>query len=122
MITHVTAEYMMNLGRTLKFYADRQGDKMSSEVGIFFHDSLLRLLTLCIGLQEILLHVLKENGIPSPNTLRDFVDEDIDRYGAGLTSLKAKLQNSREDQLDQVSPEAMTEEILFDNDGEALAR
>jgi transcriptional activator SPT7 len=118
----VTAEYMMNLGRTLKFYADRQGDKMSSEVGIFFHDSSLRLLTLCIGLQEILLHVLKENGIPSPNTLRDFVDEDIDRYGAGLTSLKAKLQNSREDQLDQVSPEAMTEEILFDNDGEALAR
>lgn len=34
-ITHVTAEYMMNLGRTLKFYADRQGDKMSSEVGSF---------------------------------------------------------------------------------------
>lgn len=33
-ITHVTAEYMMNLGRTIKFYADRQGDKMSSEVGL----------------------------------------------------------------------------------------
>lgn len=31
-LAHVTAEYMTNLGRTLRFYSERYGDRMSSEV------------------------------------------------------------------------------------------
>lgn len=31
-LQHVAAEYMTNLGRTLKFYSDRYGSKMTPEV------------------------------------------------------------------------------------------
>lgn len=37
-LAHVAAEFIVNLGRTLRFYSDRYGNKLSTEVsGVALH-------------------------------------------------------------------------------------
>ncbi|ORY56206.1 hypothetical protein BCR35DRAFT_309912 [Leucosporidium creatinivorum] len=102
-LAHVAAEYIMNLGRTLRFYSDRYAGKLTTE--------------------QILLHVLSENGVPSPSALEEYVSEDIDHYSAKLADLHGKLERARRDQLDGVEPGpgVAGEEEAFARDGEALS-
>ncbi|KAK4695954.1 transcriptional activator SPT7, partial [Phenoliferia sp. Uapishka_3] len=100
-LAHVAAEYIMNLGRTMRFYVDRYGSQMSTE--------------------QILLHVLGENGVPAPSHLEDYVSEDIDRYGVKLVDLHSKLQRARQDQLDNVKDVVpLLDEQVFAEDSEML--
>ncbi|KAL8283696.1 hypothetical protein RQP46_005491 [Phenoliferia psychrophenolica] len=100
-LAHVAAEYLMNLGRTMRFYADRYGSQMSTE--------------------QILLHVLGENGVPSPSHLEDYVSEDIDRYGAKLDGLHLKLQKAHRAQVEDVDGAAPgLDDQIFVEDSEML--
>ncbi|GAA5890246.1 hypothetical protein JCM8208_002750 [Rhodotorula glutinis] len=77
---HLAGEYLSNLGRTLRFYADRYSTDLSEK--------------------DILTRTLSENGVPSPSHLSAHVTEDVDRYGQRLSDLLAKLERTRQDQLD----------------------
>ncbi|KAM0756159.1 hypothetical protein T439DRAFT_22334 [Meredithblackwellia eburnea MCA 4105] len=99
-LSHVVGEYITNLGRTLRFYSDRYGAQMSTE--------------------EILLHALGENGVPSPASLKAYVSDDIDRYGAKLTALHTKLKRARDRQLEKEEPPAPDEDELFEADTEMM--
>lgn len=100
-LAHVAAEYIMNLGRTMRFYVDRYGSQMSTE--------------------QILLHVMGENGVPAPSFLEDYVSEDIDRYGVKLEDLHLKLKRAREAQLEDVEGAApVIDEQVFADDSELL--
>jgi len=77
--------------------------------------------------QDILTRTLSENGVPSPSHLSAHVTEDVDRYGQRLTDLLAKLERTRQDQLDSfftpsaaVADELERAEQVFDAD-EAFA-
>ncbi|BGP36918.1 Transcriptional activator spt7 [Rhodotorula kratochvilovae] len=77
---HLAGEYLSNLGRTLRFYADRYSSDLSEK--------------------EILTRTLSENGIPSPSHLSAYVSEDVDRYGQRLSDLLSKLERTRAEGLD----------------------
>lgn len=69
------------------------------------------------------MHVLSENGVPSPSALEEYVSEDIDTYGLKLTELHGKLERARRDQLDGVEPSqgVAGEDEAFNREGEALS-
>ncbi|GAA5949495.1 hypothetical protein JCM3765_002680 [Sporobolomyces pararoseus] len=106
-LTHAAAEYISNLGRTLRFYSDRFGSEMSKE--------------------QMLLNTLSESGIPSPSTLHDYVSDDINQYGARLSDLLGKLERSRQERLNTLTPEdekkvEEADQVIDADDGEALIR
>jgi transcriptional activator SPT7 len=117
-LAHVAAEYIINLGRTLRFYSDRYGSKMSTEVSTssslpsFHADQKIS--------QQILLHVLNENGVPSPAYIESYVADDIDKYGTKLQDLHGKLERARKDQLEALDGSAIGDDEVFARDGEAL--
>lgn len=68
---------------------------------------------------------LSENGVPTPDHLRAYVADDVDRYGSRLSDLLGRLERTRADQLEAVAnidpvEQARAEESLFANDGEAF--
>ncbi|CEQ42115.1 SPOSA6832_03880, partial [Sporobolomyces salmonicolor] len=80
-----------------------------------------------LGRTDILLHTLAENGVPAPSSLEAYVSEDIDRYGTRLSDLLAKLDRTRQERLDEISPEdqqkaEQADDEVFADDGEALVR
>ncbi|SCZ90567.1 BZ3500_MvSof-1268-A1-R1_Chr1-3g02070 [Microbotryum saponariae] len=101
-MTHVASEYLSNLGRTMKFFADRFGDKMSTE--------------------QLLLHVLSENGVASPSDLHAYVSDDIDKYGATLDGLHGKMDKARRDQIQATEVEATVDEskVFLEDDELAI--
>lgn len=102
-LAHVATEYMLNLGRTLRFYQDRFGARMAPA--------------------EVLLHALAENGVPGPQALRDYVQEDIEDYGTQLRAMQGRLERAREEQLEDLGAEAgMGVEDVLDRDAELVAR
>ncbi|GAA6023596.1 hypothetical protein JCM11491_006048 [Sporobolomyces phaffii] len=106
-LTHAAAEYISNLGKTLRFYSDRYGAEMSRE--------------------QMLVNTLSESGVPSPTTLRDYVSDDIDQYGVRLGDLLGKLQRSREERLNALGPEDErsldeADQVIEADEGEALMR
>ncbi|GAA5842039.1 hypothetical protein JCM3766R1_005730 [Sporobolomyces carnicolor] len=106
-LSHAAAEYIANLGQTLRFYSDRYGSDMSKE--------------------QMLLHTMSESGIPSPSTLRDYVSDDIHHYGSRLSGLLHRLERSRQDRLNALTPEDEkkvdeADQVIEADDGEALVR
>ncbi|GAA5832880.1 hypothetical protein JCM11251_000515 [Rhodosporidiobolus azoricus] len=111
-LSHLASEYITNLGRTLRFYADRYAAELTPS--------------------QMLTHTLSENGVPTPSLLDTYVSEDIDRYGSRLSDLLRKLERAREEQLDEsiasvgaVAEESapappQEEEELFREGGEAF--
>ncbi|KAI0827764.1 hypothetical protein BC628DRAFT_1368312 [Trametes gibbosa] len=86
-LTSVTAEYLLNAGRTIRFLSDKYGNKMTAE--------------------EIILHTLFESGITQISDLERYIKDDVVRYGGRLTDLEKKLGN--------VYREATTEEAWDDD-------
>ncbi|KAI0629579.1 hypothetical protein C8Q77DRAFT_1141217 [Trametes polyzona] len=86
-LASVTAEYMFNVGRTIRFLCDKYGNKMTAE--------------------EIILHTLFESGITRINDLERYVKDDVVRYGGRLADLEKKLA--------AVYREATTEEAWDDD-------
>ncbi|KAG8920261.1 Transcriptional activator spt7 [Tulasnella sp. 417] len=73
-LTAAAADYMMNLGRTLRLYTDKHGQQMTPE--------------------EIILHTLFENGTMEVQELERYIKEDVERYGNKITELEKKLSQA----------------------------
>lgn len=126
-LSHLASEYIVNLGKTLRFYSDRYGADLTPSVRFppssrapSFNNA-----NRSSSLQQILNNTLSENGVPSPSVLESYVTEDIDRYGSRLSDLLRKLERTREEQLDAASlpgdDATAAEALLLDEDGTALA-
>ncbi|KAL0573610.1 Transcriptional activator spt7 [Marasmius crinis-equi] len=67
----VTADYLLNVGRTIKFLSDKFANTMTVE--------------------EIVLHTLFESGMSKVQDLDRYVTDDVERYGSRLGDLEKKL-------------------------------
>lgn len=70
----VAAEYLFNVGRTMRFLEDKYAKKMSPE--------------------EIILHTLFESGITEVADLDRYVQDDVVRHGVRMGELEKKLVNA----------------------------
>ncbi|KAI1790367.1 hypothetical protein LXA43DRAFT_511803 [Ganoderma leucocontextum] len=94
-LASVTAEYLQNVGRTIRFLCDKYGNQMTPE--------------------EIILHTLFESGITQIGDLERYIKDDVLRYGGRLTDLEKKLGNAYRE---ATTEEAWDDEALFRMEGE----
>ncbi|TBU46661.1 hypothetical protein BD309DRAFT_953609 [Dichomitus squalens] len=94
-LASVTAEYLQNVGRTIRFICDKYGNQMTAE--------------------EIILHTLFESGITQVTDLERYIKDDVLRYGGRLTELEKKLGNAYRE---ATTEEAWDDEALFRMEGE----
>ncbi|KAI0351962.1 hypothetical protein OH77DRAFT_1428987 [Trametes cingulata] len=94
-LASVTAEYLFNVGRTIRFLCDKYGNKMTAE--------------------EIILHTLFESGITRINDLERYIKDDVVRYGGRLSELEKKLANAYRE---ATTEEAWDDDALFRMEGE----
>lgn len=86
----VTADYLLNVGRTIRFLSDKYGQKMTPEV----RKLSLILLVRLTDEQEIVLHTLFESGVTRIHDLERYIKEDVVRYGSRMADLEKKLSNA----------------------------
>ncbi|KAI5986876.1 hypothetical protein EDD15DRAFT_2470606 [Pisolithus albus] len=94
-LTGVASEFLLNLGRTLRFLCDKYAHTMTSE--------------------ELILHALFESGITRIQDLERYVKDDIVRYGTRLAELEKKLENAYRE---ATSTEVPDDDALFNSDQE----
>ncbi|KAG0701178.1 hypothetical protein DFH29DRAFT_990202 [Suillus ampliporus] len=70
-VVGVTSEYLLNVGRTLRFMCDKYAKSMTPE--------------------EIILHTLFESGVTRIQDLERYIKDDIVRHGSRLVDLEKKL-------------------------------
>ncbi|PSR71540.1 hypothetical protein PHLCEN_2v12591 [Hermanssonia centrifuga] len=70
----VTSDYLLNVGRTMRFMCDKYASKMTPE--------------------EIVLHTLFESGITRIHELERYINDDVVRYGGRLAELEKKLASA----------------------------
>ncbi|KAJ6626723.1 hypothetical protein B0H10DRAFT_2211001 [Mycena sp. CBHHK59/15] len=91
-LASVTSEYLLNVGRTMRYLCDKYARTMTAE--------------------EIILHTLFESGISRVQDLERYISDDVERYGARLGDLEKKLATA---------VDALSDEGLFeDEEGGAL--
>lgn len=73
-LASVAAEYLSNVGRTMRLMVDKYAQKMNAE--------------------EIILHTLFESGITEVQDLDRYVHDDVLRYGTRMGELEKKLVNA----------------------------
>jgi transcriptional activator SPT7 len=84
----VTSEYLLNVGRTMRFLCDKYAQKMTPEV----HPPTTDILVLSAYLrQEIILHALFESGTSKIQNLERYIKDDVIRHGSRLADLEKKL-------------------------------
>ncbi|KAL0082086.1 hypothetical protein F4703DRAFT_1739277, partial [Phycomyces blakesleeanus] len=76
-LTDMMSDYLLNVGKTLRTYWDDYGRQMNGE--------------------EIIMHTLYENGVPSIRALESYIHDDIERFGTRLEDLHRKLDSSYQD-------------------------
>ncbi|KAF5322499.1 hypothetical protein D9619_002195 [Psilocybe cf. subviscida] len=91
----VMAEYLSNVGRTIRFLTDKFGKTMSPE--------------------EIILHTLFESGSSKIQDLERYISDDVERYGVRLGELEKKLVGAYRE---TTAGEMLEDEGLFDSEGE----
>ncbi|KAJ4471549.1 SAGA complex protein [Lentinula aciculospora] len=94
-LSGVASEYLLNVGRTIKFLGDKFAHTMSPE--------------------EIILHTLFESGISEIQDLERYVADDVERYGSRLADLEKKLVGAYRE---VTSVETLEDEGLFDEEEE----
>ncbi|KAF9075526.1 hypothetical protein BDP27DRAFT_1358714 [Rhodocollybia butyracea] len=94
-LSGVASEYLLNVGRTIKFLCDKFANTMSAE--------------------EIILHTLFESGISEIQDLERYVADDVERYGSRLADLEKKLVGAYRE---VTSVETLEDEGLFDDEEE----
>ncbi|KAN0062669.1 Transcriptional activator spt7 [Thecaphora frezii] len=100
-LTNVMIEFLMNIGRTLRIYADRYANKMSAEA--------------------MILHSLLESGNTNVVGLESYIRDDVERYGGKMSDLLRKLKQSYKEQLAQSTERGVLEDdALFADGSEAL--
>ncbi|KAL0955565.1 hypothetical protein HGRIS_001806 [Hohenbuehelia grisea] len=93
--TGVATEYLLNVGRTLRFMCDKYSHTMSPE--------------------EITLHALFESGVSEVQDLERYISDDVERYGTRLGDLEKKLVNAYRE---ATAGEVLDEDGFFEEDEE----
>ncbi|EED85385.1 predicted protein [Postia placenta Mad-698-R] len=88
----VTSEYLLNVGRTIRFLCDKYSKKMTPE--------------------EIILHTLFESGTTRIYELERYIKDEILRYGGRLSELEKKLDTAYRE---ATTEEAWDDDVLFQN-------
>ncbi|KDR69778.1 hypothetical protein GALMADRAFT_908498 [Galerina marginata CBS 339.88] len=94
-LADVTAEYLHNVGRTIRFLSDKFGKTMTPE--------------------EIILHTLFESGSSKIQDLERYISDDIERYGSRLGELEKKLVGAYRE---TTAGELLEDEGLFESEDE----
>ncbi|KIM36888.1 hypothetical protein M413DRAFT_448819 [Hebeloma cylindrosporum] len=94
-LADVTSQYLLNVGRTIRFLSDKFGKTMTPE--------------------EIILHTLFESGSSKIQDLERYIKDDIERYGARLGELEKKLVGAYRE---TTAGEALEDEGLFEEEDE----
>ncbi|KAI9315156.1 hypothetical protein BX666DRAFT_1959745 [Dichotomocladium elegans] len=94
-LSELLVDYLLNVGRTLRCYWDDYGKQMSTD--------------------EILMHVLYENGIVDISELEAYIN-DVERYGNRLEELHRKLESSYQDILSGQTEKSEDEEAMLYED------
>ncbi|KAH7883356.1 hypothetical protein F5I97DRAFT_1904452 [Phlebopus sp. FC_14] len=89
-LASVTSEYLLNVGRSLRYLCDKYARSMTPE--------------------EIILHTLFESGITKVQDLERYIKDDVIRYGARLVDLEKKLVGAYRD---ATSVEVLDDDALF---------
>ncbi|KIJ15637.1 hypothetical protein PAXINDRAFT_169074 [Paxillus involutus ATCC 200175] len=89
-LTGVTSEFFLNVGRTLRFLCDKYARTMTPE--------------------EIILHTLFESGITKIQDLERYIKDDVVRHGARLTDLEKKLVSAYRE---ATSVDVLDDDALF---------
>ncbi|KAA1476547.1 hypothetical protein DENSPDRAFT_867330 [Dentipellis sp. KUC8613] len=92
-LSSISSEYLMNIGRTFRFYIDKHSNSMTPE--------------------EIILHTLFEGGITRVQELERYVKDDVVRHGNRILDLEKKIVNAYEE---LASTEAPDDDALFGNE------
>ncbi|KAI9268278.1 hypothetical protein BDA99DRAFT_603761 [Phascolomyces articulosus] len=95
-LTELAIDYMLNVGRTIRSYWDDYGRQMSNE--------------------EILMHVLYENGVSNITELESYIRDDVERYGHRLDELHRRLESSYQDILTGPIEKSDDEGVLQDEE------
>ncbi|KAH6897911.1 SAGA complex protein [Coprinopsis sp. MPI-PUGE-AT-0042] len=98
-LTSVASDYLLNVGRTLRFMSDKYGKSMTPE--------------------EIILHTLFESGVSKVHELERFISDDVERYGARLSEMEKKLVGVYRDVT--AGHEVLEDEGLFEEEDEEEA-
>ncbi|KAH9485856.1 Transcriptional activator spt7 [Psilocybe cubensis] len=92
-LADVTAEYLQNVGRTIRFLSDKFGKVMTPE--------------------EIILHTLFESGSSKVQDLERYISDDIERYGSRLGELEKKMVSAYRE---TAAGEVLEDEGLFEEE------
>ncbi|KII95476.1 hypothetical protein PLICRDRAFT_150218 [Plicaturopsis crispa FD-325 SS-3] len=94
-LTSVTSEYFLNVGRTIRYLCDKYSNQMSAE--------------------EIILHTLFESGTTKIQDLERYIKDDVIRYGSRLGDLEKKLVGAYRE---VTAVEVLDDDDLFGNEDE----
>ncbi|KAG5735985.1 Programmed cell death protein 6 [Termitomyces sp. T112] len=97
-LSGVASDFLLNVGRTIRFLSDKYAATMTPE--------------------EIILHTLFESGISKIQELERYVSDDVERYGARLTGLEEKLIAAYRE---STAGEVLEDEGLFEEEDEEEA-
>ncbi|KAI8139598.1 hypothetical protein BJV82DRAFT_626694 [Fennellomyces sp. T-0311] len=95
-LTELAIDCLLNIGKTLRTYWDDYGRQMSNE--------------------EIIMHVLYENGVSDITQLESYIRDDVERYGHRLDELHRKLESSYQDILTGPSERSDDEGLLHEDE------
>ncbi|GAA94996.1 uncharacterized protein L969DRAFT_284974 [Mixia osmundae IAM 14324] len=101
MLMSVIIEYMNNVGRTLRLFCDRYGRALSP--------------------LSILGQVMRTNGIASSAALEEYISEDLIKQGGRMLELQKKLEQARNDMLNEPREQCVDDTDMLAGDGEAIA-
>ncbi|KAJ7454601.1 hypothetical protein B0H11DRAFT_261161 [Mycena galericulata] len=94
-LASVTSEYILNVGRTIRYLCDKYSQTMTPE--------------------EIILHTLFESGISRVQDLERYISDDVERYGARLGDLEKKLVGAYRE---VTAVDVLSDEGLFEDEDE----
>ncbi|KAJ7776048.1 hypothetical protein DFH07DRAFT_74082 [Mycena maculata] len=94
-LASVTSEYLLNVGRTMRYLCDKYSRTMTPE--------------------ELILHTLFESGIARPQDLERYISDDVERYGARLGDLEKKLVGAYRE---VTAVDVLDDEGLFEDEEE----
>lgn len=121
-LTEIATHYLSNLGKTLRFYADRfpsstadpNASPSTSEEGAS---------NVSLSPSEMIFQALRVNGVPSLATLESYIYDDVERYGKRLGDLERKLEKGYKEMMENGvlgARKAWHDDMLFAKDGEAM--
>ncbi|KAJ7262324.1 hypothetical protein B0H12DRAFT_1321935 [Mycena haematopus] len=94
-VASVTSEYLLNVGRTIRYLCDKYSQTMTPE--------------------EIILHTLFESGIARVQDLERYISDDVERYGTRLNDLEKKLVGAYRE---VTAVDVLDDEGLFEDEEE----